>query len=533
MAFMRHLLIALFSLAVGFFAGYLFYDSTVEQPRGHLGTDVQTVVEAPSTKTITPAPERPVPVDLDYIRGKHTVFDKLLAAWQLAAAASPAQLESLLEDVITIHDPLYAANVAGILLERWTAFDPEGALNFVTDHPEMDQEYFQAHVLTSWARHEPEAALAYFRQMNDRQVKYAIGARLLEDTTLGSGFSNEVEQILGPSARNMISYLRIRRLPPAEAFEQALALSSRERLSSLMRTVGRWSQSDPEAATARIMSIQNQRERDMLLRTVLSQLARRDPDRALELRALYVPDNQRLEKLILDGFAASDPVRALPRVERYTNRTNDLSPLSNLLGAWVRIDPPAALAYAATLPADYEWNVYQIMATRYAAAYPKEAIDWALALPNELSGVRRVAISTVTQQNPSLAEQVIGRVTDQNLRQLMIQRLASLKGAQDLQTALDWINRNTTPNTEMRNNALAAAATEAARSQPEQAATIISRLPEGPARQNAAQSIAFTWSGMQPERIEEIISLLDIDPVRAGQLRDRLAERDNSNLGPH
>lgn len=530
MAFIRYVLIALFSLAIGFFAGYLFYDSTLEQPSEHTETRVRTVVAPPSIKDIQPATEHPVPVDLDYIRGKHTVFDKLLAAWQVAAVASPAQLESLLEDVITIHDPLYDSNVAGVLLERWTEYDPEGALRFVVNHPQMSQEYFQAHVLTSWARNDPEAALVRFREINDRQIKFAVGARLLEDPTLDADFSTAVEQILGPAASNIVSYLRIRRLPPEQAFEQALGFTSRERAATLMQAATRWSQSDPEAAVARIMALDNQQERDMLLRTVLSQLARSDPDRALELGALYAPNDRHLERMILDGLASADPVRALSRIEQYTARTNDLNPLSNLLGAWVQIDPSAAVAYASTLPRDYEWTVYQVMATRYAAAYPEKAVNWALSLPDELRAVKRITMTTVSQRNPGLAERMVDRVRDPNLRELMIQRVASRKAAQNLQTALDWVDRTTEPETRARYQALSAVASEAAKADPEQAAAIINRLPAGALRTNAAWPVALTWSSREPLRIDEIISLLKIDDVRAEQLRERA--RQISERGP-
>ncbi|MBD3649178.1 MAG: hypothetical protein HUJ31_17400, partial [Pseudomonadales bacterium] len=321
-------------------------------------------------------------------------------------------------------------------------------------------------------------------------------------------------RILGPSSSAIANNLRIRRLPPDEAFEQALELSSRERASSLMQTVSRWVHADPEAAVDRIMSLPNQQERDMLLRTALSQLARTDPDQALQLQALYEPNNQDLERTILAGFAMADPVRALVRVEQYTSRTGDLNPLSNLLGAWVQVDPPAALAYAATLPRDYDWTVHQVMASRYAAAYPEEAMDWALSLPDDMTGIKRIAINTITQRSPALAERVVDRVTDPGLRQQLIQQVASHKARQDLQAAVDWVNRTTSANSELRFNALASAAMGASGTKPEEAAALVNRLPAGSIRNNAANVVARAWSREQPEREEEIYSLLNIDRVR-------------------
>ncbi|MBD3649230.1 MAG: hypothetical protein HUJ31_17680, partial [Pseudomonadales bacterium] len=197
---MKYAVIVFFSLATGFFAGYLFYDSTVGPSSVHTRSIIRTIVE-PAPQMLTRQPAEEVDVDLDYVRKQQTVFDKLLAAWQIAAVASPTEIERLLEQTLTINDPLYDMNIAGILLERWTAFDPEGALSFVEHHRQMNQEYFQAHVLTSWARNDPDAALAHFQGIDDPQIKFAVGTRLLSDPTPGAAFSAEVVRILGPPPR--------------------------------------------------------------------------------------------------------------------------------------------------------------------------------------------------------------------------------------------------------------------------------------------------------------------------------------------
>ncbi len=313
----------------------------------------------------------------------------------------------------------------------------------------------------------------------------------------------------------------MRRIPPEDAFAEALSLTGQQRSTALTAAAVRWAMSDPDAAMTRIVNLQNRAERQSIMRNVLTNMGRNNPDKALELVNLYAPRDDNLERQVMVVFARSKGVDALPAVERYTDRTGNTAALGALLGAWVRQDPQGAIAYAATLPADRQTSVYQAMAAYYARSYPEQAFDWALNLGPELQQVRRSAIASISHRNVELAERNINRVQDPELRDIMIQRVAQEKSQHDVQGALDWVFRNTLSTSKSRQRAITSIARQVANTNPARAARLLNDLPAGGIKENAKRSIAFTWSAREPDRIEEIISSLNLDATTAQRLRNR------------
>ena len=127
------------------------------------------------------------------------------------------------------------------------AIDPIEALAFVREHPSMNQAAFISHVLTSWIRDDAEPAIDYFKSLTNQALKLQIGARLLEDPFLSdSGHLPAIEAELGTQAEQISERIRLSRLSPQSAFEEALASTDLRRQPIMMRAITRWYQQDPD-----------------------------------------------------------------------------------------------------------------------------------------------------------------------------------------------------------------------------------------------------------------------------------------------
>lgn len=194
----------------------------------------------------------------DDISQQESVFAQLLVAYEVAAIANQETLEAYLNTAIASRDPLFNYNVASILVERYTSINPQAALTFVGNDPRFNRLAFITHILTSWIRQDPEAALDYFAGIIDPQLRNQIGLRLLRDPlVISAGWEAEISAILGASAKNIVEMARLDRLDPEFASEDALNGYSSTRMFNLRNTIIRWVRHDAFRALERLLLLNN------------------------------------------------------------------------------------------------------------------------------------------------------------------------------------------------------------------------------------------------------------------------------------
>ncbi|XOV88965.1 MAG: hypothetical protein ACFHX7_03540 [Pseudomonadota bacterium] len=577
---MKYGALVITSSFLGFVGAWWLFQSTLPEP--------VRVVMAPGSppraaiSTTIPAPATPgaLPTFAD-IQAADTVFDQLYMAWQLAAASDLPALRAALAQTLTSRDPLYRLNIAAILLERYVALDPAGAMAFVTADYRFDQAQMQGHVLTSWVRYDPDAAIAYFTGITDPRLRVSIGARLLEDPTLASsGRLSEVEAALGPFAAELKRQLAMQQADPVSLFDSALTLTGAERNRQLGFAVQKWTEQDPEAALSRILTLGGTETRNMLT-LAINTYAQADPEAALTWLQLNQPGETNLQVQVITTLAQRDVQRALQLAEDLTRVTGNNGVVSSVVSVWSSQDPEQALRYVDSLPKDQRFALYQNIAYNYLQKQPAEGMSWLLALGPEYNRIKQGALRVVSAANADIAERSLPRISDNQIRAQLLQGLARYKAGSDPESALDWLENysgeagylpayqnviamlasadpdraatlvrgvaaednmggvissvanawyqrspddaiswiTSLPSSGSRNQAISSLTAMLVHRDLDRAINLMDELPSGEERENARRTIAVNWARRSPDQVETIIRRLDLPAPMAAQLR--------------
>ncbi|MFT6435528.1 MAG: hypothetical protein ACJAVI_003583 [Candidatus Azotimanducaceae bacterium] len=587
------------AILLGFLAGYFLRDSVLAEITNLGGAynsrDGQKARQGARTLSVDPAildhaanlsaEDKSTQLKtwtFEDIADQHTVFDQLIVAYRVAAQSNSDQLEALIKLCLKSNDPFYNPHLIAIFFEKYTALDPIAALAFVAEEPRLNEQYLVGHILTSWVRADPEAAVEYFIGLNNQLLVRAIGPRLLTDPIVtNAGLNDEVASKIGPESDVLVDRIIARTTPPAELFESALLQTGSRRTRQLQNALSSWASRDPEAALARINQLTNASERKRFTQTAIMLYSQVDPESALAYVRNSLADDPRIEGMVITAMAAADPENNIALVEAFARRTGNSSPIMNLLSNWVSKDPAKAFAYASTLDKDIQVKAYGNIAYSYVQSYPSQGVDWLLTLGNEHRQTKVNVLRSLSRVDSQLAEDTVRRVDDGALRASLINSLASYKSESNPSLALAWVEQfkeedayrqaktsilrtwaNVDPESavneisdDLDNKELAPILSQAAtswyRRSPDDAVDWVESLPAGSGRERAIasivslmaakdpssainlanqitnqqsrrdanRSIAYSWYAREPDQLEYIISSLKLTEQDAAQLR--------------
>ena len=382
-------------------------------------------------------------INFDDIYHQENVFDQLHFPYRISSISTFEQHVQYLESIIDHHDSLYSHNIANVLVERMVVIDPPAALEFIDAHRSDGQNAFISSIVTSWIRQDPEAAIDYFKAMKNKQLKYTIGARLLADPTLQqNGMMAEIEFELGTYSERIVEQVRMNRMPPANAFEEALLRSDHQRQEAMMRAIGRWYQNDPEAAMQRVAVLANQSERQQLMQVIMSMQSRQDPELALEMLAQYAPNDKNLMRMALMNYANQEPLLALSKVESWVSETGDYNIMNSLLSSWIKVDDVAALAYLETIPEDKRMEVTQAISFAYINQSPEAGMTWLMGLGPEYNHrIKRSAMHALSRF-PDISEAWVDKLeSEPELQSVLLLQVARRRGRASPEAALSWLEK--------------------------------------------------------------------------------------------
>jgi hypothetical protein len=595
----RRFIIALSLIVFGIVLGWWFNNTfTVTSPatenislRVFSGKDGSlTQVQHPSIDIGLSEQADSVRFTFDDINQQETVFAQLLVTYEVAASANQSTLEAYLNTAIASRDPLFNYNVASILIERYTSIDPQAALAFITNDARFGRLAFVAHILTSWIRQDPEAALDYFASITDQQLRNQVGLRLLQDPlVISAGWEAEIAAILGPSANNIVEMARLDRLDPEFAFEDALNGYSSTRMLNLRSTTIRWVRHDATRALERLLMINNINEKQQLLYIALAEYAKTSASAALAFVQQYQPDNRDLEQQMLLAMATQDFQASLPLLTEYEQRTGrSIVPL--MVSQWASQDPESAVAYSETLPEEQKREAYNYLIGPYFASEPDKAAAWVLALGTEYEALQENAMDLLAQ-HPQ-AETYITQLTSPALKQQLVKNISAAKAELNPEEALRWIGQydnepfystsvqhifnrwahrdpadaadalgdldidfnagyadaivsnignrwmNSSPRDAIdwlvslpdgnaKQTAIASLVTRVGRDEADVAFSLISEILDDTRKQEASLNLAIRWAYKNPNDMEQIIIDLGLSESKSNQLRDFL--RNNSH----
>ena len=462
---LKYVLPTLTALFVGFLAGYFLRDLLMSELsnhstefRGHQLSEFDNTDDNTATLDATiiqPAGGFPNGTGVtdkkamqlgdwtfDDIADQFTVFDQLIVAYRVAADSNEIELKAHIKRCLGSNDPFYNPHLLSIFFEKYTALDPLAALAFVSSEPRLDAQSLVGHILTSWVRADPVAAVDYFVGLNNQILVRAIGPRLLSDPIVSqSGLSKKIEQKLGPGSDLLVEQARARTALPSDLFEAAMLQTGNRRTVQIQQALSQWASRDPEAALTRIRQMQNPAERQRLTRTAIMIFSQVDPENALAYVRNALTEDTRLEGMVLNAMAAADPESSTERIEEFSRRTGDNSAIINLLSNWVAKDPAKAITYAETLSDNLKIDAFARIARSFVNNYPTQGVDWLLALGSEHKQTKKSVLRSLARIDSQLAEDTVRRLDDSDLRSTLINSLASFKSETSPAAALAWVEQ--------------------------------------------------------------------------------------------
>ena len=582
------------SLGTGFFAGYFVLRDQGADQSLSAGSVSRSKVTGPNNANVSsnsPSLKTRLfgqdttesSLSFDEIDNKFSVFEKLKYTHDLADASTIEALETYILKTSVKRDPLFSYNLTSVFLEKYTSLDPLAAIDFVTRHPQLSNEQFITHVVTSWVRTDPEGAIDYFKSVENFRLKNTLAARLLGDPTLeANGFTDEILEAIGSEGTMMAGVLSTNQMPPPMALEEALKLGPRARMSAVQTALIRWLRDDPQATIARIEQHQNLEQRTQMFQAILYEYVNIDEDAAFAYANQYLTGNVQIEQQTLAMLGQQNPQRTLPLVENFIARTGNANPLNGIISTWIQKEPSAALAYIDTLDVGQRKTMIQSAAYSYVNSHPVEGFEWLLSKQDEYPQIVRGTIgNSINYNTVDMAQRIVGRITDEQTKTSLLVGIGNYKASQDPDSALSWLedyrseagysaavqniiasmahqnpraaadalterldDKSAAPiagqiaanwyradpsdamrwvdnmdNGDAKSNALSNIAMMAAQQDPDEAIDIIQRLPQGRYREDAKRNVGFGLVGASPENVENIISDLELGERDAAQLR--------------
>ncbi len=435
---MKYLLIVVLSVAAGFLLAQLLQPELQSMPAQVTTVERLPVPQATETQSGSQIPDY-ANMDIQDVLNQTSVFEQLYLAHLIAASATVDRLKSLTLDTLAYRDPLVNYNLATIFLERLVQLDPLDTWEFVTESSGLNKSMFHQHVFTSWARNDPEAALANLDLLKGLPSRMQVLARLAADPVLAdAGLTENLGSELNSQQQQMLALADMNSEAPAQAFEQALLLSGQSRYRAAFSALSRWIREDPLAALARAQQVENLQLRQMLLAEGLTQMGQQDFTEALRLGRNLGVGEQIVERIILRA-ALHDATDVLAEFEQQYQTSQNQSFLNEFVQAWASQDPREALAYVESLAGDPNPDLMTMVAHSYVSAYPDEALAWLLALPDRYQRTRAASAYQLATANPRLAERALNQTTDEQFKMSLVNALADQRSGRSFQEALQWI----------------------------------------------------------------------------------------------
>lgn len=393
---------------------------------------------APFASTPAVAAQRPVPRTLREILKLHGDFTQSAALYVLAASSDKKGIERLLDETETIDRESERRAAATILYQRYAELDPGAAVEHMMNREAgLDTNWLYA-VFYSWARTDVNGALARAAKLDDRNRSMAGTAIVRSRDDLPTAEREALGSKLNLHVAVRDPSTTDMRAPKAaeQAWRNALAVRDREARQSGLYMVARdWTMQDPHAAIRAIESLQNRSERDQLLQHAVQTWSEKNPREAVEWVFERPPSMQRTQLL------------------------------AQALSAFVTQEPTSAVTMLDRLsPGERQHMMPQVLMT-WASADPQAAAAW-----------------LEKQDDPQTYQRALGMI-------------ASVYVERDPDEALRWAATLSEENEQM---VMGVVIQRMAQDDPEQAAGMIGRLKEGPARDNGIMAVASIWAQSDP-----------------------------------
>lgn len=294
-----------------------------------------------------------------------------------------------------------------------------------------------------------------------------------------------------------------------------------------------WARTDPEGASAWILSQTDTIEQQHMIRVAAGALQWMDPEKASHVVIKLAPGPARENALkeLIDGWMTSDAtaalafIRTLPELDQHRLQVP-------MVHALIRSDPNEAIAFLKDHPIDdpihgVAGNLARAIADRSS---PEKALEWARTLEDDASRLQAFPeiFHSMAVQDPAGASRSVLDLPPGGCREESVARIGGTWAQSHFDDALEWARGLTDQD---RESALSAVLTQGAPHQPAAAAsqyrellaemTTGARLTDSLA--NAAATIARAYFAEDQTKAAAWVVSLPQDDARAAAARS-LAE---------
>lgn len=426
--------------------------------------------------------------------------------------------------------PMIQAQALQHVLDAVAQTDPRQALRMSEDMPSSLRAEAPFLVFMTWANRDPAGAAAGLAELKDpglrRQAIRAVALRWgKQDPQVAMAWVKGLPEpgLRLEAMRGLFGQMGTR--SPQLALEMVADLPRHQQLPMQKELVARWTQTDPEAASAWVLSRTDPVEQQQMIVAAVGQINWMAPDRAAAMVDKLPPGSARdiaLQNLVR-SWAWNDPASAkefaasLPENER--QRLN-----ATMVETLAYRHPDEAVAYLKENPIDDPghplWaNLAGAMADQSS---PQKALEWARGLEDEAT--RLAALPEVFQrmaaQDPAAAARTALELPAGSSREESLARVGGAWAANDFEAALGWARGLTGRD---RESALGSALNMGAQNEPVAAASqygeLVKALPAGekPADSfiNAASTIAVAYFAEDQSKAAAWVAGLPQDDARA------------------
>ncbi|MEM8868449.1 MAG: hypothetical protein AAGC73_09295 [Verrucomicrobiota bacterium] len=272
-----------------------------------------------------------------------------------------------------------------------------------------------------------------------------------------------------------------------------------------------WATSDPEAALAAAATIESPNARRHVMRSVLSVIAKTDPERAVSELQAEVGNNANqtwIYNSIFSQWANSDPERARQAALDLPDGQAKVSALSGALNEWLARDATAAIEWLDSLPSD---------STSYFA--------------------RREVFRNIVRQNFEAAREYVDSREDPVERRKILENfymgnMSYNKSLDEVVEVFEWMSSVTTG--QLYDRKVQDAVRAIAEMDPEKAKAFVLQMPIGNGRRNALGSIGSVLAERDPQAALDFAQSLEFEDERRQVLSNmswRLARGDVESAG--
>lgn len=430
--------------ALGVVAGTLYEDKELAPTQK---TKTQVIVSFPEplpTETSNDLVAK-ASFDVEAVFVHNSVYKILRHTYQLTDQMNAKELQQFALDAAESQHGSLRNNLIAISLRRLAEIDAQSTIEFVQANPNIEDQQFLNLVMSNWLYLNPEESVTYVSNLEPGSLQTQFAYRLIGEPQFSDpALTLKLEQILGPEAQRMITRKKVSLAVPKDAFQIALNLpDEREQQEQLRNAVSRWARTDPQAAFERIQQLRNQTLKNSLTQSVFYQYAEHDPDAAVNFLERTVFNDENVRTSLLTALASSNPYKALPLVERYTEETGADSPMRNLLTTWAQKSPEEAIAYIDNLDEEKQFNHYQSVYSIYLRNDPEAALDWVVSRFDDSPQVAGLALQqSVSEKSVRYALNILNTTSNERIRTNLIPGIASFKARQNHNDALDWLQEH-------------------------------------------------------------------------------------------